>query len=372
MRTRILLGALTALSLLAACGGTESEPLPSEQIEQGAVAQFEDALCAQTNYLQNPEFDTVGPNGSSTTITTNVGGGAGYSAAASWTLFTNTPGTLNTQILPSTRVAGGRMIRVTTQGNGNGLVQVFQPFNSGPTKVISGAWIYVLQGKVGIGTGNGGNTGIDAVTQTVGQWEYVQAANGVIPANEFIIYSVGLNGADFYVDSASVKFSPNLLSNPTFATVGPNGSSVSVTTAVPGSAGWSAAQNWAMFTNNAGPISSELVPSTLPGGVRMIHVVTQADRNGISQVFGGASSCTVNGPAHAEAGAWIYVLRGRVGIGTGNGGNTGFDAYTHTTGQWEWVQAKNGVSPANTFIIYAATTYGADFYVGFARVNEVP
>ncbi len=369
MRTRHLLGALTALSL-AACGGTES--LPTERMEQDAVAQLEDALCAQSNNLNNPEFDTVGPNGSSTTITTKVKGAAGNSAAANWTLFTNTPGLLNTQLLPSTRVAGGRMIHVTTGGDRNGLVQMYLPQGSGPAKVISGAWIYVIKGQVGIGTGDGGNTGLDALTKTVGQWEYVQASNGASPANEFIIYSVGLTGAEFYVDSASVKTSPNLLSNPDFSLVGSVGNPVSTTTPVPGSAGWSAAQDWAMFTNNAGPIFSEIVPSALTGDVRMIHVVTQADRNGISQVFGGSGSCTVNGPARAQAGAWIYVRSGRVGIGTGNGGNTGFDAYTHITGQWEWVQANNGVSPANTFIIYAATPTGADFYVASARVNEVP
>lgn len=366
MNVRRLLTSLLTLSSLAACGPATEDALATE------TGQSAQELCAQPNYLANPTFNNVGPNGSTTSITTSVPGGAGNSAAANWTLFTNTPGFLFTEQLPSSRNDGTRMIHVRTTGSGNGLVQVFQPFNSGPTKVISGAWIYVLSGRVCIGTGNGGNTGCDAYTSTVGQWQYVSASNGVIPANEFIVYASTTSGADFYVDEASVQFSPNLLSNPIFATVGPNGVLTSVTTSQPGSAGPSAAADWNLFTNNPGPITSRLEASTLAGGTNMLHVITQADRNGVLQVFPGSRSCTVNGPAHTQSGAWVYVNSGRVCIGTGNGGNTHCDAYSTTTGQWEWLQANNGVSPANEFIVYATTTTGADYFVGFARVNEIP
>lgn len=367
MNLRRLLTSLLAVSSLAACG-----PEPLEEEASAPTDELEQALCAQPNYLANPTFNSVGPNGSPTNVTTVVPGGAGNSAAANWTLFTNTPGNIFTELLPSSRGDGTRMIHVRTHGAGNGLVQVFQPFNSGPTKVISGAWIYVLSGRVCIGTGNGGNTGCDAYTSTIGQWQYVAASNGVIPANEFIIYATTTTGADFYVDEASVQFSPNLLSNPTFATVGPNGSTTSVTTSVPGSAGWSAAANWSLFTNNPGPIASRLEPSTLPGGVRMLHVITQADRNGVLQVFPGSASCTANGPARVQAGAYVWVNSGQVCIGTGNGGNTSCNAYSTTTGQWQWLQANNGNSPANEFIVYATSPGGADYFVGFARVNEIP
>lgn len=368
MNLRRLLTSLLAVSSLAACGIEAQEELQ----EEAPAAEHEQALCAQPNYLANPTFNSVGPNGSPTNVTTVVPGGAGNSAAANWTLFTNTPGNVFTELLPSSRNDGTRMIHVRTNGYGNGLVQVFQPFNSGPTKVISGAWIYVLSGRVCIGTGNGGNTGCDAYSSTIGQWQYVTASNGVVPANEFIIYSTTTTGADFYVDQASVQFSPNLLSNPTLATVGPNGSFTSVTTIVPGTAGWSAAANWSLFTNNPGLIVSRLEPSTLPGGVSMLHVITQADRNGVLQVFPGSASCTSNGPARAQAGAFVWVNSGQVCIGTGNGGNTSCNAYSTTTGQWEWLQANNGNSPANEFIVYATSPGGADYFVGFARVNEIP
>jgi hypothetical protein len=93
------------------------------------------------------------------------------------------------------------MIHVTTTGNSSGLVQVFLPFNTGPEHVISSAWVFVKKGKVCIGTGKGGNTGVDATSSGTGRWELIRGCNGVSPANETIIYSVS-QGADFYVDFA--------------------------------------------------------------------------------------------------------------------------------------------------------------------------
>lgn len=360
---------LLALLMLVACG----VPMEPEQAP-APLAQATQALCNnQPQYLQNPSFQNVGPNGSSTSVTVAVPGGAGNSAAASWTLFANTPGTIRTNLQASTRPFDTtNMIHVWTNGDRNGLVQVFGAFNSGPTKIIAKAMVYVVSGKVGIGTGNGGNTGLDAVSQTTGQWELIQADNGVIPANEFIIYAANPGGAEFYVDYATVTFSPNLLSNPTFATVGPNGASTSITTVAPGGAGSSAAADWTLFTNTPGLITSQLMPSTLAGMTQMLYVATGGTGNGVLQVFGGSGSCTANGPAHTESGAWVYVLSGQVGLGTGDGGNTHYDAFSTTTNQWEWIQANNGVSPANELILYASSPFGARFYVGFARVNETP
>jgi hypothetical protein len=159
------------------------------------------------NLLLNGSFDTVGPIGSPTTITTVVPGGAGFSAAESWTLFTNTAGTISTELMPSSLVPGGTMIYVTTDGINNGLVQVFGDFGTGPERVLSCAWIYLARGEVGIGTGNGGNTPIDMVLRKTGSWELLQVSNGVSPANEFIIYAFTPGGADFYVESARVQTS---------------------------------------------------------------------------------------------------------------------------------------------------------------------
>jgi len=159
------------------------------------------AMPASANVLANPDFNAVGPSGPSTSFTGN--GAAGNSAAANWTLFNNGPATIKTQVLPSTRVPGGRMIHVTTTGHASGLVQVWGAFNTGPANVVSSAWVFVRSGKVYIGTGNGGNTGPNGYSSSTGKWEQIRGANNVCPANETIIYSA-TPGADFYVDVADV------------------------------------------------------------------------------------------------------------------------------------------------------------------------
>ena len=88
-------------------------------------------------------------------------------------------------------------------GSGAGLFQRFLPIDTGPTQVFASSWIYVLTGQVGIGTGNDGNTHLDILTSGTGYWEFLQAPNGISPANEFIIYS--FNGpAEFYAENAGV------------------------------------------------------------------------------------------------------------------------------------------------------------------------
>jgi len=68
----------------------------------------------------------------------------------------------------------------------------------------------------------------------LGQWQRIDAYNGVSPANEFIIYS-NLADTEFYVSDAGV-YSQNLLSNPGFEIIGPNGPSTTVTTVPAGGA----------------------------------------------------------------------------------------------------------------------------------------
>ena len=185
-----------------------SSALASTQPTANTQLPFE-AVCplAANNLLSNSTFNTIGSNGSSTTFTGN--GSAGNSAAANWILWNNGFATIKTELLPST-FAGNRrkIIHVTTTGNRSGLVQVFLPVNTGSARSISAAWVFVRSGRVSIGTGNGGNTGLDTTSLTTNKWERLQARNGVSPANEFIIYSAS-NGADFYVASACVTPVPN-------------------------------------------------------------------------------------------------------------------------------------------------------------------
>ncbi len=164
------------------------------------------ASAATTNLLRNSDFGQVSVKGLHTEL---VGGSqTGASAAAGWTVYNNGPGSTVTELLPSTRTAGKSMIHVITSnakpGSGSGLVQAFFPASTGPGHVNASAWVYVNSGTVFIGTGNGGNTGIDARTSVTKRWTLLRARNGVSPANLFIIYGQS-PAADFFVDSAAVE-----------------------------------------------------------------------------------------------------------------------------------------------------------------------
>jgi RHS repeat-associated protein len=181
--------------------------LPSNGVSLLSQAWVKGEDPTVQNLLKNPDFETVGPQGASTTFTGRRG--AGPSAADGWGLWNNEAATTETELLPSTFPGGGaKMLRVNTTGRRNGLVQTFLPQDTGPEKVVAGIWVFVLRGQVAIGTGNSGNTALDAVSQTTHQWEYLQVTNGGAPANQFILYSRSSEGAEFYVTAASVSTSP--------------------------------------------------------------------------------------------------------------------------------------------------------------------
>ena len=159
--------------------------------------------------------------------------------------------------------------------------------------------------------------------------------------------------------------SQNLLSNPNFTDAGPDGLTIEFTGI--GTSGLYVAANWSLFHNNQGTSETELLtngpPIITPG---LIRVSTTASRNGLVNVFLPIDP----EPQATVAKVQVYVVRGVVGIGTGNGGDTSFDAFSKSTGSWELIQAGNGGSPANEFIIYAASDDGAVFYVHSAEVVE--
>ncbi|MGK7905771.1 MAG: SpvB/TcaC N-terminal domain-containing protein [Synechococcus sp.] len=159
------------------------------------------------NLLQNSDFETVGPRGASTSFTGRRSGGS--SAADGWGVWNNNTAKTSTKLLPSTFPEGGpRMLWVSTTGKTNGLFQRLLRQDAFPKKVTAGAWVYVLRGRVGIGTGNGSRTQLDAFSSTTHQWEYLQAPNGGGPVNLFILYGASAGGAEFYVAEASVSTSP--------------------------------------------------------------------------------------------------------------------------------------------------------------------
>lgn len=145
-----------------------------------------------------------------------------------------------------------------------------------------------------------------------------------------------------------------------------------------GPGGDAAALHWTVFNNTNGSTETEqmlyseaLLPPIFPGnpgagGDHVIRVETTGHGNGIVQVFG-----FPNGPAAAEAEAWVYVNSGVVGAGIGNGGSTNPNTLTTTTGVWEKLSFSQGTSPVNEIVFYAIDG-PSEFYVDLARVRAVP
>lgn len=170
------------------------------------AAMLAGAASATPNLLKNSDFGASASKAMHSILTGNSM--TGDASASSWTVYNNGPGSTTTALLPSTRRPKGWMIHIVTTNSktnsGSGIVQAFLPVSTGPGHVIASAWIYINRGVVFIGTGNGGNTGIDARVTTTKKWIDVRARNGVSPANLFIIYGQS-PGADFDVDEASVE-----------------------------------------------------------------------------------------------------------------------------------------------------------------------
>lgn len=130
-------------------------------------------------------------------------------AAPDWLTWNNDPVTTATELIPNT-LSGhdGWMLHVTvvgaSVGQGSGIYRTYAAVDAGPTRVRALVWVYVLSGRVGVGAGNGGNTGIGAATSTIGRWELLRTFNGVAPANEIIIYAID-RSTEFYVGSVTVE-----------------------------------------------------------------------------------------------------------------------------------------------------------------------
>ena len=173
-------------------------------------------------------------------------------------------------------------------------------------------------------------------------------------------YVVG--GVTLYAAIWSQPAAVNLLKNPGFEDA-PLAPSVLNGKKQPG---MSAAPHWRTWNNTGPKTTTEILPSTRPGGSKqMLHVTTLGEDDGIDQIFGAFGA----GPAKTKSGVWVFVLRGSVGMGTGNGGGTSDrDDATSIHGEWRHLEAANGATPANAFIVFATSPGGASFYVDDASV----
>lgn len=154
---------------------------------------------------------------------------------------------------------------------------------------------------------------------------------------------------------------PNLLENPAFSASGSNGprTSTSAPEITP-----SAAAGWTVYNAAARPISTAIVPSTRSSG-SAIHVVTAAEHSGLMQVW---SPEKVTGRVRTTA--WVFVKRGRIYIGSGDGRPPMMNVYSSGTGRWERISGVNDSCPATTTVIYAASPGGAEFYVDGISATE--
>ncbi len=157
--------------------------------------------AAATNLVPNGNFDITSGTGP-TTLTTDANGGNGPSAAKDWGVFNDNAGTTTTQLLPSPVVRGGKMIHVVTTNVHSGIYQQFA--STGPAHVFTCDWIYIKRGAVGIGTGYGAATEIDATLFKTGSWEVLNVGNRTQPAIQTIVLSQ-YGPADFYVESVQVS-----------------------------------------------------------------------------------------------------------------------------------------------------------------------
>jgi hypothetical protein len=117
-----------------------------------------------------------------------------------------------------------------------------------------------------------------------------------------------------------------------------------------------AARSWSV-TNEGGSVSTALVPSTRRPGGNALHVVATGERNGILQLWPPKYR-----QPRARTTAMIYVNRGRVCIGSGNGPPIQ-NACTSGTGRWERLEAVSESCPAEMTMISTASPEGADFIV---------
>lgn len=158
----------------------------------------------------------------------------------------------------------------------------------------------------------------------------------------------------------------NLAKNPAFEVAGPNGPSVNWQAGGPNTPP-SAANNWLMHSSNSNaPVSSDLVPTSLPGGgSKMLHFVAGGNEGGIYQLSPSA-------PAKVMFSIWVLVKRGQVAV-QASGGNQGPTSWSTRHGEWEQLRVcTDGTVPTGMFIIWNEDASGGEFFVDRAEIRQTP
>ena len=173
--------------------------------------------------------------------------------------------------------------------------------------------------------------------------------------------------ANTYCPPSGFLNATNYALNPSFETLGPNGSPVNWQNGQPVPAP-SAAASWFMHSSNAGAaVSSQLVPTTVPGpgGVRMLRYVAGSNEGGVYQLI-------PNSPVKMMFSVWVMVRRGQVAI-QAQGGPTGPVAWSTKRGEWEQLRVcTDGTVPTNMMVIYNQDPAGGEFYIDRVEARAIP
>lgn len=160
--------------------------------------------------------------------------------------------------------------------------------------------------------------------------------------------------------------STNLARNPSFETVGPNGSPTSWQQGGPAMPP-SAARDWFMHSSNDGDtVRSRLVATTVPaaGGSRMLYFRAGGNEGGVFQ--------QLHAPAKLMFSAWVYVRRGKVSLAA-TADSSGPAAFSTKLNQWEQLRVcTDGTVPTGFFSIYNQDPEGGEFFVDRVEIRQTP
>lgn len=125
----------------------------------------------------------------------------------------------------------------------------------------------------------------------------------------------------------------------------------------------SAAEEWTIL-NAAGETTTRVELSTRRQHVHAMHVAATKPGGGIKFKWPAAQYTN-----RVEAAVWVFVKRGRISIGSGNGKPPMANAFSKSTGKWERLEAVNVSCPAKMIVVQAASEEGAEFIVDHVRVR---
>jgi len=162
----------------------------------------------------------------------------------------------------------------------------------------------------------------------------------------------------------------NLVHNPDFSRASSAGLTVAVTATNPELLGGpAAADHWSVWAGQGGGrVITSRTPTGDASGGYMLDVLVMSGGDGLVQAFLQPDT----GPSHVYACISVRLIRGSVGIGVGNGGNTQRTATLDQPGDWQMLGTENGATPANELNVYRVGDGDAEFQIRSAYVGVDP